>query len=88
MAWNARYADSVKHFPFVFPIKLSDNEIAINIPAHTEPIMFDGNKASHTPSPDCTPGWRYRLAESGSIVLVLVIDIVPYGLVIDFGYSR
>ncbi len=40
-ALNARYAESGKHFSFVFPIELSDNEIIVNIPAHTEPIMFD-----------------------------------------------
>ena len=38
---NARYAGSGKHFSNVFPVRLTDSRIEINIPEHSEPIMFD-----------------------------------------------
>lgn len=38
---NARYAGSGKHFSNVFPVRITDSRIEINIPEHSEPIMFD-----------------------------------------------
>ena len=38
---NARYAETGKHFMHVFPVALTDGHVAINIPPHSESILFD-----------------------------------------------
>ena len=38
---NARYTTTGKHFLHVFPIAMTDDRIFINIPTHSDPIMFD-----------------------------------------------
>ena len=72
-ALNARYADSGKHFPFVFPIKLSDNEIALNIPAHTEPIMFDFRGDDRTAHIEEAPA-GFSIAKMGEGTETFAVD--------------
>lgn len=38
---NARYTETGKRFTGVFPLATADSTAVINIPKHTEPIMFD-----------------------------------------------
>ena len=70
---NARFAETGKHFPRVFPVALDAGCFSINIPPHSETIMIDyggGEGKAHLENADSA----FSIAEIGEGTKTFTVD--------------
>ena len=90
---NARYTDTGKRFTGVFPLYTADGTTVINIPKHSEPIMFDYDGETVPAHLEPNDG-RYPIAtmgggtqtfsvEEGQYVFPILISGAPAGATIS-----
>ena len=90
---NARYTDTGKRFTGVFPLFTGDSTTVINIPKHSEPIMFDYDGETVPAHLEPNDG-RYPIAtmgagtqtfsvEEGQYVFPILISGAPAGATIS-----